>query len=181
MQGTKAQQRIFTRLQQLRVEHEERLAAVEERYSGKMVQLSNSAETSNEHHHADLESAMDEMDAMRQRLIDMNRKNQAAVHAHADEQIAALEREKIEMATQYMSEIARLEDEKITLADAAGEVGVTRRQLLEERRAYQVLEEEHAEEIRHVLHERKHAETVRGGIVCSVVLFCFCFAFFGVD
>ena len=181
VQGTKTQQRIFTRLQQLRVEHEERLAAVEERYSGKMVQLSNSAETSNEHHHADLESAMDEMDAMRQRLIDMNRKNQAAVHAHADEQIAALEREKIEMATQYMSEIARLEDEKITLADAAGEVGVTRRQLLEERRAYQVLEEEHAEEIRHVLHERKHAETVRRGIVCSVVLFCFVLLSFGVD
>ena len=158
--GSIAQQRIYTRLEELRVEHEERLADVEKRNKVKMKQLSHRVEKSNEHHHADLERAMDEMDDMRQRLMQAHERTQETVNARADQQIADMEREKIAMEAHYVEEIRRLEDERITLAEAAGEVSILRRQLFEERSAYQTLEHEHAEEISHLLHERRVAEKV---------------------
>ena len=142
------------------MKHEERLADVEKRNKVKMKQLSHRVEKSNEHHHADLERAMDEMDDMRQRLMQAHERTQETVNARADQQIADMEREKIAMEAHYVEEIRRLEDERITLAEAAGEVSILRRQLFEERSAYQTLEHEHAEEISHLLHERRVAEKV---------------------
>jgi hypothetical protein len=159
-QGTIAQQRVYSRLQQLRVEHIERLSAIEKRYNGKMEQMSNKVQVSKEHHHADLERAMDEMDEMRKSLIEIHEKNKAAVNAEADKQIAQLEREKIAMKAHYINEIKKLKEERMTLADVAGEIGIIRRQLLQERLAYQELEQEHAEEIRNLLNERRTAEKV---------------------
>ena len=143
------------------------MVAVEQRYSGKMEKMTDLAEKSNAHHHADLERAMDEMDDMRRRLIEAHEKNQAAVNARADEQIADMEREKMAMEAHYLEEIKRLEDERMTLAEAAGEIGATRRVLLQERVAYQALEQEHAEEIRSLMNERRMAEEV-----CHTLCFC---------
>ena len=158
--GTAAQQEIYDRLEELRNEHEDRLAEVEQKYRGKMRQVAHRVEESNEHHHADLERAMDEMDDMRRRLMQAHEATQAAVHARADQQIAEMQRERIAMEKKYLEEIQQLEGERLTLAEAAGEVGTVRRQLRREQVAYRKLEREHAEEINQLLKERRVAEEV---------------------
>ena len=158
--GTAAQQEIYDRLEELRNEHEDRLAEVEQKYREKMRQVAHRVEESNEHHHADLERAMDEMDDMRRRLMQAHEATQAAVHARADQQIAEMQRERIAMEKKYLEEIQQLEGERLTLAEAAGEVGTVRRQLRREQVAYRKLEREHAEEINQLLKERRVAEEV---------------------
>ena len=174
-EGSVAQQRIYSRLQELRVEHEERLAEVEKKYNGKVKHLAHRVEKSNNSHHADLEGAMDEMDDMRQRLMQAHERRQATVNAKADEQIADLEREKMAMEAHYLEEISGLENERITLAEVVGEIPFLRKQLRQERIAYQTLEQEHAEEINHLLSERRVAEKVK--TVCLLCQHSFLFLF----
>ena len=116
---SEAQLRVFNRLQALRREHEERLAAVEDQFSGEVQRLSSRVEDANNLRHRDLERAMDEMDDMRRRLIDAHKRSQDMLHARADEQIAQMEREKLADAAQYKSRIQRLETERVALAEAA--------------------------------------------------------------
>jgi len=115
------------------------------------------------------------MDDMRQRLMQAHERRQATVNAKADEQIADLEREKMAMEAHYLEEISGLENERITLAEVVGEIPFLRKQLRQERIAYQTLEQEHAEEINHLLSERRVAEKVK--TVCLLCQHSFLFLF----
>jgi hypothetical protein len=180
---SESQMRVFNRLQALRHEHEERLAAVEDQFSGEVERLSSRVEDANNLRHRDVERAMDEMDDMRRRLIGAHKRSENMLHARADEQIAQMEREKLADAAQYESRIQRLETERVTLAEDAVQANDMREELERQRAAYRQLEIEHASELRDLMRERRDTENVSGffrfGRFCFGRLFLTTFSFFG--
>ena len=173
--ASEAQVRVFNRLQALRREHEERLAAAEERFAVEVKRLSSRVENANIQRHRDVGRAMDEMDDMRRRLIDAHERAQEMLHTQADEQIAQLERERIVDAAEYESRIARLENECSAMVDAASssaeEASEMRNQLEQEKLAYRRLEMDHASELRDLMQDRHEAEEV-GFFFKSFVIIC---------